>query len=136
MSLYCISLYHTEATLSLQSMKTYLLTPWICSQTCQLEAQGSPNLWPKRPLCDKGLFVLSDDESTKHLPIKVLPLAYMFDLRDQIGPGFFSLDAFAKKKTLGATTEYPSTTVFLKWHPSKKQAYLFIFKLVDRYSEV
>ena len=30
--------------LSLQSMKTYLLTPWICSETCQLEAKGNPNL--------------------------------------------------------------------------------------------
>ena len=82
------------------------------------------------------MFLLSDEKSTKHLPIKVLlSLAYMFDLRDQIGPGFFSLDAFAKKKTLGATTEYPSTTVFLKWHPLKNQAYLFICKLVDRFSE-
>ena len=36
----------------------------------------------------------------------------------------------------GATTEYPSIIVFLKRHPWKNEAYLFICKLVNGYSEV
>ena len=37
---------------------------------------------------------------------------------------------------LGAITEYPSTIVFLKRHPLKNEAYLFICKLVDGYSVI
>ena len=36
----------------------------------------------------------------------------------------------------GATTEYLSTIVLLNRHPLKNEAYLFICKLVDGYSEV
>ena len=36
-----------------------------------------------------------------------------------------------KEREFEATTEYLSTIVFLKHHPLKNEACLFIFKLVD-----
>ena len=51
---------------------------------------------------------------------------------------FFSTDHVecASSCLFGATREYPSTIEFLKRHPLKNEACLFICKLVDGYSEV
>ena len=43
---------------------------------------------------------------------------------------------FKEQQKKGATTEYPFTIAFLKRHPFKTVAYLFICKLVAGYSEV
>ena len=42
--------------------------------------------------------------------------------------------AFKEQQKKGATTEYPFTIAFLKRHPFKKVAYLFIYKLVAGHS--